>query len=84
MEGRDPVPLNTRENSSYVICRTPPILENVQAKLARGIDVWVKHLANELDGGWLVRVLLFELHYKSEGSILEWGICRANNDRIPV
>ena len=44
----------------------------------------MEHLANELDAGWLVGVLLLELHDESESAILERRICRPDDDCVPL
>lgn len=77
------LPLNTRENSCYVVCRAPSVLQDIQAKLSRGINVRVEHLADELDCWRLVGVLLLELHHQSKCSIFERCVCRTNNDGVP-
>ena len=43
----------------------------------------MEHLADELDSGWLVRVLLFKVHHQPECSVLKWSICGAYNNGIP-
>jgi hypothetical protein len=59
-------------------------LENVQAQLAGGVDVGVEHLADELDLGRLVGVLLFELHDEPKRSIFKRRIGWSYDDGIPV
>lgn len=76
-------PLDTCQDRCYVVCRAPSILENVEAKFACAVDIGVKHLANELDAGCLVWVLLLEMQDESECAIFKGGICRANNDGVP-
>jgi hypothetical protein len=44
----------------------------------------VEHLADELDGRWLVRVLLFELHHQPEGAVLEWCVNWSYYHGVPV
>ena len=56
------VPLNTSQNSCYIICGTSAVLKDIQAQLSRTVDVRVKHLADELDPRRFVRVLLFKVH----------------------
>lgn len=56
------MPLNACQNRSYIICRTPPVLQDIQAQLSRTIDIRVKHLADELDSWRFVRILLFKVH----------------------
>jgi len=75
--------LNAGQDSCHVICRTPSILQNIQAEFSSTIDVWVKHLADELHTGRLVGVLFFEVHDKAEGAILKGSVCWADDDGIP-
>lgn len=56
------LPLNTRQDRRNIIRRTPPVLQDIQAQLPSGVDIGMEHLADELDRGWLVWVLLLELH----------------------
>lgn len=44
----------------------------------------MEHLADKFDAGWLVGVLFFELHDESESAVLEWCICRADDDSVPL
>lgn len=44
----------------------------------------MEHLANELDSGWLVWILLFEVHNKSKGAVFKWCVCWSDDDGIPV
>ena len=76
-------PLDARQHRGTVVCGTPPILQNVQTQLARGVDVGVEHLADELDGGRLVRILLLEMHHESESAILEGRVGGSDNDSVP-
>lgn len=75
--------MDARENGGDVVCRTPSILQDIQAELAGGIDVGVEHLADKLDLRRLVWVLLFELHNESEGAIFKRSVCRAYDDGVP-
>lgn len=77
------IPLDAGQNSSNVVCRTPSILQNVQAQLAGGVYVGVEHLADKLDLGRLVGVLLFELHDESECAIFKRCIRRADDYGVP-
>ena len=78
------IPLNAGQDSRNIICWGPSILQNIQTKLAGGIDVGMEHLADELDCWRLIRVLFFEMHDESEGSVLEWRVRRTDNDGVPV
>ncbi len=60
-----------------------PVLQDVEADSAVGVDVGVKHLGEELDDGRLVGVLLAELHGELEGPVLEGGVVRAEDDGVP-
>lgn len=71
------------QDGGHIVRRTPSILENVETKLARAVDVWVEHLADELDARWPVRVLLLELHHQPEGAVFEGSVCWADDHGIP-
>lgn len=77
------VPLNTCQNSRNIVCRTPPVLQNIQTQLSSCINIRMKHLANELDGGGLVWILFLEGHDKSKSSIFKGSVCRTDNDGVP-
>lgn len=79
----DNAPLNTGENGSHIVCWAPSVLKNVKAQLACTVHVGVEHLANELDTGRLVWILLLKIHHQAERSILERGIGRSDDDGIP-
>ena len=76
--------MNAGKHSGYIVCRTPPVLQDVQAQLPRPIYVWMEHLADELDQRGFVWVLLLELHNESEGAVLERRVGRAYNDGVPI
>lgn len=78
------VPLNACQDSCDIVGRAPPVLKNIETELSGGVNIWMEHLADELDRGRLVRVLFLEVHYEPKGSILEGGIRGADDDRIPV
>ena len=75
--------LDTGQDGSHIVRGAPPILQDVQAEFTRAVDVWVEHLADELDARRLVRVCFFEVHDQFEGSIFEGRISRTNDDCIP-
>jgi hypothetical protein len=77
------LPLNTCQDSRYVICWTPSVLKNIQTKLACSINIWMEHLADELDSGWLVRIRFLEVHYKPKCAIFKRCICRSDYNSIP-
>lgn len=56
------MPLNACQNRSHIICGTPPVLQDIQAQLSRTINIRVKHLTDEFDTRWFIRILLFEVH----------------------
>lgn len=78
------IPLNTCKHCSNIISRAPSVLQDVQAQLASSVDVGMKHLADKLDGGWLVRVLLLKMHHKAECAIFEGCIGGSNDDSVPA
>lgn len=78
------LPLNTRQNCRNVVCWRPPILEDIQAQFACAVNVRVKHLANKLDAGRLVRVGFFEVHDKAKGAVFKRCVGRSYNDGVPA
>jgi hypothetical protein len=76
-------PLDTGQDGGDVVSRTPSVLKNVQAELSGGVNVGVKHLADELDLRRLVWVLFLELHHQSKGAVFEWGVSGADNHGVP-
>ena len=76
-------PLYTGQHGCDVVCRTPSVLEDVEAELARGVDVRMEHLADELDRRRLVGVLLLEVHHEPKGSVFEGGIRGADDNSVP-
>jgi hypothetical protein len=77
-------PLNTGQDGGDIVGRTPSVLQNVQAQFSGGVNVWVEHLADEFDLGWLVWILFFELHHQSKGAVFERGVCGADNNGVPI
>ena len=77
-------PLNTRQDSCHIVCWRPPVLQDIQTQLSRRINIWMKHLTDELDCRWLVRVLFLKVHNESEGSVLEGSVGWSDNDSVPV
>lgn len=59
-------------------------MQNIQAKLSGGVNVWVEHLADELDLRGLVRILLLELHHQSKSAILKGSVGGADDDGVPT
>lgn len=80
----DHLPLDARQDRRDIIRRTPSVLQNIQTKLARAIDVWVKHRTDELDSWGFVRVLFFKMHHQAECTILERCFRRADNHSVPT
>lgn len=77
-------PLDAGQHRCYVVCRTPSILQNVQAQFTGGVDVGMEHLADELDGRGFVGILFLELHHQSECPIFKGRFCGADYDSIPA
>lgn len=77
-------PLNACQDSCNVVGRRPSILQNIQTEFTGSVHIWMEHLAEELDRRRLVRVLLFEVHDKSEGSIFKGSVGWANDNGIPA
>lgn len=77
------LPLNTCQDSRHVICWTPSVLKNIQTKLAGSINIWMEHLTDELDPGWLVRIRFLEVHYKPKCAIFKRCIRRSDYNSIP-
>lgn len=78
-----PIPLDAGQDSSNIVCRTPSVLQNVQAQLAGGVYIGVEHLAYKFDLGRLIGVLLFELHDESECAIFKRCVRGADDDGVP-
>lgn len=77
------VPLDTGQDSRHVIRRAPAVLQDVQAKLARSVDVGVEHLADKFHTGGLVRVLFLKVHHEAKRAILEGSVSGSDDDGIP-
>lgn len=77
------IPLNARQDCGNVVGRAPSVLQDVEAELARSVDIGVEHLTNEFDLRRFVGVLLFELHHQSESPVLEGCVGRSNYDGVP-
>lgn len=77
-------PLNTRQDRRDVVCRAPPVLQDVQAELPGGVHVRVEHLADELDLRRFVGVLFLELEDELEGAVFEGGVPRSDDDGVPT
>ena len=80
---RESLPLYAGQHSCDVVCGAPSVLQDIETQFARGIDVRVEHLTDELDGGRLVGVLLLEVHDESEGSIFKGSVRGSYYDGIP-
>ena len=79
----DNAPLNAGQDGRHIICRTPPILQDIKTELSCPINIWVEHLADELDAWGLVGVLFFKMHDQPKCSILERCICWSDDDGVP-
>lgn len=77
------LPLNTGQYGSDIVCRTPPILQYIQAQFARVVYVWMKHLTDELDPGRLIRVLLLKMHDQSKSAVFKRRVRRPDDDGVP-
>lgn len=77
------IPLDAGQDSGDIVGGAPSVLKDIQAQLACGIDVGVEHLADELDGRRLVRILLLEMHHESESAVLKWRVGGSDDDGIP-
>lgn len=78
------LPLNTGQYGSDIVCRTPPILQYIQAQLARVVYVWMKHPTDELDPRRLIRVLLLKMHDQSKSAVFKWRVHRPDDDGVPI
>jgi hypothetical protein len=78
------IPLNGSENCSNVIRWAPTVLQNVQTQLTGAVNIWMKHLADELDARRLVRIRLFKVHHEAKGAVLEGRVCWSNDDGVPA
>ena len=63
--------LDRRQDRSDVVRRRPPVLKNVEAELAVGVHVWMKHARQELYGGWFVGVGFVECEQKLECAVFK-------------
>lgn len=75
--------MNAGQDGCNVISWTPSVLEDVQAQLSSTVDVWMEHLADELDAGRFVRILLFEMHHQPKSAILERRIRWTDYHGVP-
>lgn len=63
--------LNACQDSSNVVRRAPSILKYVQAKLAIGVDIRMKHAREELDGRRFIWVALIKGEQELKGAVFE-------------
>jgi hypothetical protein len=56
------IPLNARQDSSNIVGRTPSVLEDIQAKFAGPVDIWMEHVADEFDSGGFIGIGFFKVH----------------------
>lgn len=77
------IPLNTRQNGRHIICRTPPVLQDIQAELSGAVDIWMEHLTYEFDPRGLVGILFLKMHHEAKSAIFKGCVCRPNNYGIP-
>ena len=76
--------MNTGQYGSDIVCRTPPVLQYIQAQFARVVYVWMEHLTDELDSRRLIRVLLLKMHDQSKSAIFKRRVRRPDDDGIPI
>ena len=62
--------LDAGQYGRHIVCGTPAVLEDVKTDATISVDVGVEHLGEELDHGWLVRILFTKLQSQLECSIL--------------
>lgn len=69
--------LDGGQDGGNIVCGGPSVLEDVETELAVGVDVWMEHAGEELDGGRLVGVGFVECEGELEGAVFErrvsWG-----------
>ena len=70
--------LDGGEDGSDVISRAPPVLQDVQADVAAGVDVRVEDPVGELDDGCFVRVVLVKVQAEPEDTVGERCVGRAS------
>ena len=78
------LPLYRRQDGGHIIRGAPAVLQYIQTQLAGAVNIWMKHLANELDARRLVGVLLFEVHDEAEGAVFEGRVRGADDDGVPI
>lgn len=78
------LPLNTGQYGSDIVCRTPPILQYIQAQFARVVYIWMKHLTDELDPRRLIRVLLLKMHDQSKSAVFKRRVRRPDDNGVPI
>ena len=76
--------MNGSEDSGNIVRWAPAVLQNVQTQFTRTVDIWMKHLADELDTGRFVRISLFKVHHQAKSAVLEGCVCRSDDDRVPI
>lgn len=78
------LPLNAGQDGGHIVSRTPAVLQDIQAELARAVNVGVEHCADELDARGLVWIRLLEMHHQPECPIFERRVRRSDDNCIPV
>ena len=63
--------LHARQDRRNIICRTPTVLEDVQAQFAVMVDVGMEHLADKPNGRGFVRVGVGEGQSQAERTVFE-------------
>jgi len=76
--------LDACQDCRHIVCRTPSILQDIQAQFARGVYVGMEHWADELDGRWFVWILFLEMHHQPKGPIFKRGVRGSDDHGIPL
>lgn len=69
--------LNGGKDGRDIICRAPPILQDIQTDATICVNIRVKHFWHKTNCRWLVWVFLGEFDSQLESSILEWCVMRS-------
>lgn len=77
-------PLNARQHCSNIVRGTPPVLQDIQAQIAGGVDIRVEHGADEFDLRRLVWVLFLKMHHQPKGAVLEGCVGGTDDDGVPA
>lgn len=64
--------LHTCQDCRHIVRRTPSILQDIQTKLAVGIDIGVEHFGDKANSRGLVRISIGECESKSKRAVFKW------------